>query len=65
MATSLKTSKTQQAVLYDDMPRRPSSTSSDLLDQLVLLDSPFLIAGDFNVPGDVEGHDNRTADMFL
>ena len=38
---------------------------SDLLDQLVLLDLPFVIAGDFNVPGDVEGLDSRTADVFL
>ena len=37
---------------------------SDLLDQLVLLDLPFVIAGDFNVPGDVEGLDSRTADVF-
>ena len=34
---------------------------SDLLDQQVLLDSPFVIAGDFNVPSDVDGLDIRTA----
>jgi len=38
---------------------------SDLLDQVTLLDSPFVIAGDFNVPGDVDGLDSRTADVFM
>jgi len=37
---------------------------SDLLDQPVLLDLPFVITGDFNVPGDVDGLDSRTADLF-
>ena len=37
---------------------------SDLLDQLALLDTRFVIVGDFNVPGDVAGLDRRTADVF-
>jgi len=37
---------------------------SDLLDQLLLLDSTCVILGDFNVPGDVGGIDRRVADVF-
>lgn len=38
---------------------------SDLLDRLILLDSPFVLTGDFNVPGDVDGLDSRTTDVFM
>jgi len=37
---------------------------SDLFDRLITLDSRFLVAGDFNVPGDVNGLDSRTADVL-
>lgn len=37
---------------------------SDLLDRLATLDSGFVVAGDFNAPGDVDGLDSKTADVF-
>ena len=37
---------------------------SDLLDQLLLLDSSVVIVGDFNAPGEVDGLYTCTADMF-
>ena len=37
---------------------------SDLLDHVILLDSPFVIAGDFNVPGSANGLDSRTVNVF-
>ena len=37
---------------------------SDLFDRLLALDSRFLVTGDFNAPGDVNGLDSHTADAF-